>query len=92
MRGTDGGKFKRKLSEVITRAVSRGQNELIGKFKMAADDVIICEITNSYLPKRNIKLINHLIKTEKSEEVLPMNIEDVSRRIEVNTFKSLRLN
>ena len=33
-------KFKRKLSEVITRAVSRGQNELIGKFKMAAGDVI----------------------------------------------------
>ena len=28
------------LSEVNTRAVSRGQNELIGKFKMAAGDVI----------------------------------------------------
>ena len=38
--GRDGGKFKRKLSEVNTRAVSRGQNELIGKFKMAAGDVI----------------------------------------------------
>ena len=29
----DGGKFKRKLSEVNTRTVSRRQNELVGKFK-----------------------------------------------------------
>ena len=36
----DGGKFKRKLSEINTRAVSRGQNELVGKFKMAADDMV----------------------------------------------------
>ena len=36
----DGGKFKRRLSEFNARAVSRGQNELIGKFKIAADDVI----------------------------------------------------
>ena len=36
----DGGKFKRKLSEVNTRAVSRGQNESIGEFKMIADDWI----------------------------------------------------
>ena len=28
-----------KSSEVNTRAVSRGQNELIGKFKMAEGDV-----------------------------------------------------
>jgi hypothetical protein len=32
----DGGKFRRKLSEVNTRAVSRGQNKLVGKFNMAA--------------------------------------------------------
>ena len=31
----DGGKFKRKLSEVNTRAGSRRQNKLVGKFKMA---------------------------------------------------------
>ena len=36
--GGDGGKFKRKLLEVNTRAVSRGQNELLGKFKMAAGE------------------------------------------------------
>ena len=36
----DGGKFKRRLSEVNARAVSRRQNELIGKFKMAASDMI----------------------------------------------------
>ena len=35
----DGGKFKRKLSEVNSRVVSRGQNELVGKFKMAAGDM-----------------------------------------------------
>ena len=37
--GRDGGKIEWTLSEVNTRAVSRGQKELIGKFKMAADDV-----------------------------------------------------
>ena len=36
----DGGKFKRRLSEVNTRAVSRGQNELVCKFKMAAGDMV----------------------------------------------------
>jgi hypothetical protein len=40
-RGGDGWKIKWKLSEVNnTRAVSRGQNELIGKFKMAVGDMI----------------------------------------------------
>ena len=38
MRGMDGGKCK--LSEVNTRAVSRGQNKLVGKFKMAAGDKV----------------------------------------------------
>ena len=37
----DVGKFKRKLSEVNTRAVSRRQNELVGKFKMAVGDKVI---------------------------------------------------
>ena len=36
----EGGKFKRKLSEVNVRAVSRGQNELVCKFKMAAGDMV----------------------------------------------------
>ena len=36
----DGGKIKWKLPEVNTRAVSRGQKKLIGKFKMATGDVI----------------------------------------------------
>jgi hypothetical protein len=35
----NGGKFKR-LSEVNARAVSRGQNELVCKFKMAAGDKV----------------------------------------------------
>jgi hypothetical protein len=39
-RGMDGGKFKRRLSEVDVRAVSRRQNELVGKFKMAASDML----------------------------------------------------
>ena len=39
-RGRDGGKFKRKLSEANTRAVSRGQNELIGKLMMSVGDMI----------------------------------------------------
>ena len=33
-------KFKRKLSEVNTRAVSRGQNKLVGKFNMVAGDMV----------------------------------------------------
>ena len=36
----DGGKFKRILPEVNTRAVSRRQNELVGKFKMAPGDIV----------------------------------------------------
>ena len=35
-RGMDG----EKLSKVKARAVSRGQNELVGKFKMAAFDMV----------------------------------------------------
>ena len=51
----DGGKFKRKLSEVNTRAVSRGQKEFVGKFKMTAGDMHsirgqVMEYT--YIPKR----------------------------------------
>ena len=38
--GGNGGGFECKLSEVNTRAVSRGQNELQEEFKMAAGDVI----------------------------------------------------
>ena len=38
--GGDGGSIGWKLSEVNIRAVSRWQNELIGKFKMVTDDVI----------------------------------------------------
>ena len=36
----DGGKFKRSLSEVNARTVSRIQNKLVGKFKMAAGDMV----------------------------------------------------
>ena len=38
--GRSGGKIVRKLSEVNTRAVSRGLNILTRLFEMAADDVI----------------------------------------------------
>ena len=40
MRGMYGGKFKRKLSEVNTRAVSRRQKKSVGKFKMAEGDMV----------------------------------------------------
>ena len=36
----DGGKIEWKLSEVNTRTMSRGQNKLIGRFKMTVGDVI----------------------------------------------------
>ena len=51
--GKDGGKIIWKLSDVNTRAVSRKQNELIGKFKMAVDDVISIEgqvLEHMYIP------------------------------------------
>ena len=38
--GGDVGRIECKLSEVNTRAASRGQNELIGEFKIVAGDVI----------------------------------------------------
>jgi len=38
--GRSGGKIEWKLSDVNTRAVSRKQNELVGKSKMVAGDVI----------------------------------------------------
>jgi hypothetical protein len=38
--GGDGGKIEWKLFEVNTRAVPRGQNELVSKFKMAVCNVI----------------------------------------------------
>ena len=38
--GGDGGKIEQKLSEVNIKAVSRGQNEILGELKMAADAVI----------------------------------------------------
>ena len=42
-RGMDGGKFKRRLSEVNARAVSRGQNELVCKSQIKGK-----ESENSY--------------------------------------------
>jgi hypothetical protein len=36
----DGGKFKSRLFEVNTRVVSRRQNGLVGKFKMAVGDKV----------------------------------------------------
>ena len=47
-------KIKWKLSEVNTMAVSRGQNELIGKFKMAVGDGISIReqvVEYTYIPK-----------------------------------------
>ena len=38
--GGDGGKIEWKSSEVNIRSVSRGQDELVDKFKIAAGDVI----------------------------------------------------
>ena len=38
--GVARGKFKRRLSEVNARAMSKGQNELVCKFKMAAGDMV----------------------------------------------------
>ena len=47
----DGGKFKRRLSEINARAVSRGKNEFVGKFKMMSGDMVtirrqVMEYTN----------------------------------------------
>ena len=49
--GGDGVKIKWKLCEVNTRAVSRGQNELIGKFKVVAGYVISIRVqVMEYIP------------------------------------------
>ena len=39
-RGMEGGKFKRRLSVVNARAMSRGQSELVCKFKITAGDMV----------------------------------------------------
>ena len=44
----DGGKFKSKLSEVNTSAMSRGQNELLCNFKMVSIRGQVMEYT--YIP------------------------------------------
>ena len=36
----DGGKLGRELSEINTKALSGGYNELIGEFKMVTSDVL----------------------------------------------------
>ena len=36
----DGGKLKRRLSELNARVVTREQNELVCKFKMATADMV----------------------------------------------------
>jgi hypothetical protein len=49
----DGGKFK--LSEVNASAVSRTQNKLVGKFKMAAGDIVCIRgqvMDYTYIPTR----------------------------------------
>ena len=49
----DGEKFKRKLSEVNTRAVSRGQNKFVGNFKMEAGNMVSirCQVMEyTYIP------------------------------------------
>ena len=48
-----GGKIKWRLSEVNTRAVSRGQDELLDNFKMAAGDMISIKVLEyMYIPTR----------------------------------------
>ena len=73
------GKIERILSEVNTRAVSRGQNELIGKLKMVAGDVISVRgqvLEYTYIPtgmnavveateKRNLKWYGDLFRMNK---------------------------
>ena len=46
--GRDGGKIERKLSDVNTRAVSRGQSELVGELKMEGTVMWHCVFTYIY--------------------------------------------
>ena len=65
LRGMDGEIFKRKLSEINTRVVSRRQNELVDKFKMVAGDKIsIKGQAMEYIPTGIFCMIymNHLLK------------------------------
>jgi hypothetical protein len=60
-----GEKFKRKLSEVNTRAVSRRQNEFVGKFKMAAGYKVM---EYMYIPTGNKR---ELVRSGVQLSVLP---------------------
>ena len=57
-RGMDGWKYKRRLSEVNARAASRGQNELVGKFKMATSDKVSIrgQVSYYYLERHQINV------------------------------------
>ena len=49
----EGGTIERKLSEVNTRAMSRGQNDFIGEFQIAAGDMVSIRghvIEYTYIP------------------------------------------
>ena len=52
----DGGKFKRGLSEVNARAVTRRQNELVGEFKMVVGDNV--SIRGQVIPFLSLILCN----------------------------------
>ena len=54
----DGGKFKMKLSEVNTRAVSRRQNELVGKFKMVVGDKVSHSLVTPSLSCVHVHLLS----------------------------------
>ena len=65
MRGMDGGKFKRRLSEINARALSTGQNELVYKFKMAAGDMVsIWEHVMEYTYKGVIGIKRKLVRSD----------------------------
>ena len=60
VRGMDGGKFKRRLSEVNARAVSKGQNELVCKFQMAAGDMVSTTVHINFIA------FNHVLQSNQS--------------------------
>ena len=76
--GRDGGKIEWKLSEVDTRAMSRGQNELIGKLKMAVCDVISFRrqvMKDTYIPTRiKRELVRFGMLEEDHEDLKTANL------------------
>ena len=79
--GSDGGKIEFKLSEVNTRTMSWGQNELIREFKMAAGDLISIGVDYELHARSNSNLTFKYEQLKMEKRILSSRIHCQTSRI-----------